>query len=118
MGYISVEKNSRKRWGLFGILLLVILCEVFTFSRGFWVAMAAEVLAFVLFFYRRGILYLFGVALAGAALAGPAVWQRLNTLRHVTEDSSANCPGGCGGASAGDRLVQLPLCFSGIRFLF
>ena len=89
MGYISVEKNSRKRWGLFGILLLVILCEVFTFSRGFWVAMAAEVLAFVLFFYRRGILYLFGVALAGAALAGPAVWQRLNTLRHVTEDSSA-----------------------------
>ena len=89
MGYISVEKNSRKRWGLFGILLLVILCEVFTFSRGFWVAMAAEVLAFVLFFYRRGILYLCGVALAGAALAGPAVWQRLNTLRHVTEDSSA-----------------------------
>ncbi|MBP5736812.1 MAG: hypothetical protein J6W55_05130, partial [Acidaminococcaceae bacterium] len=54
MGYISVEKNSRKRWGLFGILLLVILCEVFTFSRGFWVAMAAEVLAFVLFFYRKG----------------------------------------------------------------
>ncbi|MBO6039030.1 MAG: O-antigen ligase family protein, partial [Acidaminococcaceae bacterium] len=89
MGYISVEKNSRKRWILFGILLLVILCEVFTFSRGFWIAMAAEVLAFVLFFYRRGILYLLGVALAGAALAGPAVWQRLNTLRHVTEDSSA-----------------------------
>ena len=89
MGYISVEKGSRKRWGLFGILLLVILCEVFTFSRGFWVAMAAEVLAFVLFFYRKGILYLAGVALAGAALAGPAVWQRLNTLRHVTEDSSA-----------------------------
>ncbi len=89
MGYISVEKNSRKRWGLFGILLLVILCEVFTFSRGFWIAMAAEVLAFVLFFYRKGILYLIGVALAGAALAGPAVWQRLNTLRHVTEDSSA-----------------------------
>ena len=89
MGYISVEKNSRKRWILFGILLLVILCEVFTFSRGFWIAMAAEVLAFVLFFYRKGILYLLGVALAGAALAGPAVWQRLNTLRHVTEDSSA-----------------------------
>ena len=89
MGYISVEKNSRKRWILFGILLLVILCEVFTFSRGFWVAMAAEVLAFVLFFYRKGILYMLGVALAGAVLAGPAVWQRLNTLRHVTEDSSA-----------------------------
>lgn len=89
MGYISVEKNSRKRWGLFGILLLVILCEVFTFSRGFWAAMAAEVLAFVLFFYRKGILYLAGVALTGAALAGPAVWQRLNTLRHITEDSSA-----------------------------
>ena len=89
MGYIGVEKNSRKRWGMFGILLLVILCEVFTFSRGFWVAMAAEVLAFVLVFYRKGILYLLGIALAGAALAGPAVWQRLNTLRHVTEDSSA-----------------------------
>ena len=89
MGYISVEKNSRKRWGMFGILLLVILCEVYTFSRGFWVAMAVEVLAFVLVFYRKGILYLLGVALAGAALAGPAVWQRLNTLRHVTEDSSA-----------------------------
>ena len=89
MGYIGVEKNSRKRWGMFGILLLVILCEVFTFSRGFWVAMAVEVLAFVLVFYRKGILYLLGVALAGAALAGPAVWQRLNTLRHVTEDSSA-----------------------------
>lgn len=89
MGYISVEKNSRKRWGLFGFLLLVILCEVFTFSRGFWVAMAAEVLAFVLFFYRKGILYLVGVALAGAVLAGPAVWQRLETLRHITEDSSA-----------------------------
>ncbi|MBQ6913370.1 MAG: O-antigen ligase family protein [Acidaminococcaceae bacterium] len=89
MGYIGVEKNSRKRWGMFGTLLLVILCQVFTFSRGFWVAMAAEVLAFVFVFYRKGILYLLGVALAGAALAGPAVWQRLNTLRHVTEDSSA-----------------------------
>ena len=89
MGYIGVEKKSRKRWGMFAILLLVILCEVFTFSRGFWVAMAAEVLAFVFVFYRKGILYLLGVALAGAALAGPAVWQRLNTLRHVTEDSSA-----------------------------
>lgn len=89
MGYIGVEKKSRKRWGMFGILLLVLLCEVFTFSRGFWVAMAAEVLAFVLVFYRKGILYLCGVVLAGAALAGPAVWQRLDTLRHVTEDSSA-----------------------------
>jgi hypothetical protein len=89
MGYISVEKNARKRWGLFGFLLLVILCEVFTFSRGFWVAMTAEVVAFVLLFYRRGILYLLGVALGGAALAGPAVWQRLDTLRHFTEDSSA-----------------------------
>ena len=89
MGYISVEKNARKRWGLFGFLLLVILCEVFTFSRGFWIAMAAEVLVFVLFFYRKGILYLLGVALTGAALAGPVVWQRLDTLRHFTEDSSA-----------------------------
>lgn len=89
MGYISVEKNRRKRWGLFGFLLLVILCEVFTFSRGFWVAMTVEVLAFVLLFYRKGILYLLGVALGGAALAGPAVWQRLETLRHLTEDSSA-----------------------------
>ncbi|HBX75531.1 MAG: O-antigen ligase family protein [Acidaminococcaceae bacterium] len=89
MGYIGVEKKSRKRWEMFGILLLVLLCEVFTFSRGFWVAMVAEVLAFVLVFYRKGILYLCGVALAGAALAGPAVWQRLDTLRHVTEDSSA-----------------------------
>ena len=89
MGYISVEKNSRKRWGLFGLLLLVILCEVFTFSRGFWVALTAEILAFVLFFYRKGILYLLGVAMAGAVLAGPAVWQRLDTLRHFTEDSSA-----------------------------
>ncbi len=89
MGYISVEKNRRKRWGLFGFLLLVILCEVFTFSRGFWVAMTVEVLAFVLLFYRKGIFYLLGVALGGAALAGPAVWQRLETLRHLTEDSSA-----------------------------
>ena len=89
MGYISVEKNSRKRWVLFGFLLLTILCEVFTFSRGFWLAMAAEVLVFVLVFYRRGILYLAGVTLAGAALAGPAVWQRLDTIRHFTEDSSA-----------------------------
>ena len=89
MGYISVDKNSGKRWGMFGFLLLVLACEVFTFSRGFWVALAVEVLAFVLLFYRRGILYLAGVALAGAALAGPVVWQRLETLQHFTEDSSA-----------------------------
>ena len=89
MGYISVEKDARKRWVLFGFLLLVILCEVFTFSRGFWVAMTLEVVAFVFLFYRKGILYLLGVVLAGAALAGPAVWQRLDTLRNFTEDSSA-----------------------------
>jgi len=89
MGYISVEKKPRKRWILFGFLLLVILCEVLTFSRGFWIAMAAEILAFVLFFYRKGILYLLGVAAGGAFLAGPVVWQRLETLRHISEDSSA-----------------------------
>ena len=89
MGYISVEKHSRKRWLLFGFLLLVILCEVFTFSRGFWLAMAVELLLFVLLFYRKGIPYFLGVVLGGAALAGPAVWQRLETLRHLTADSSA-----------------------------
>ena len=89
MGYISVEKNSRKRWGLFGFLLLVLLCQAFTFSRGFWIAMAAEIIAFVLLFYRKGFYYLLGVAGIGAALAGPAIWQRLETLRHVSQDSSA-----------------------------
>ncbi len=89
MGFISVEKNARKRWILFGFLLLVILCEAFTFSRGFWIAMAAELLFFVLFFYRKGIVYLLGVAAAAAAMAGPVIWQRLDTMRHLTEDSSA-----------------------------
>ena len=89
MGYISEEKDSRKRWILFGVLLLTLLCEIFTFSRGFWLAMAAELLLFVLFFYRKGILYFLGVVAGGAALAGPAVWQRVATLRHITEDSSA-----------------------------
>ena len=89
MGFIGEERNSRRRWLLFGFLLLVLVCEVFTFSRGFWAAMAAEVILFVLFFYRKGILYLLGVVAAGAILAGPVVWQRLATLRHVMEDSSA-----------------------------
>ena len=89
MGYISVEKNVRKRWLLFAFLLLTILCEVFTFSRGFWLAMAVELLLFVLFFYRKGIPYLLGAIPGGAALAGPAVWQRLETLRNIAADSSA-----------------------------
>ena len=124
MGYISVEKNSRKRWGLFGILLLVILCEVFTFSRGFWVAMAAEVLAFVLFFYRRGILFLvlLGRSRAGrpGSLAAPEHAPACHGRFFGRHEAGlpGNCPGGCGGSPAGDRLVQLPLCFSGIRFLF
>lgn len=89
MGFIGVEKNSRRRWLLFGFLLLVVVCEVFTFSRGFWAAMAVEILLFVLFFYRKGIVYLLGVLAAGAALAGPVVRQRLATLQNVMEDSSA-----------------------------
>lgn len=89
MGYISVEKKRRYRWGLFGILLLTLLCVVFTFSRGFWAAMGVELVLFVLFFYRKGLLYLCGVLAAGAALAGPVIWQRLATLQNIMEDSSA-----------------------------
>ncbi len=89
MSYISVVKESRRRWILCGILLVTLLCQVYTFSRGFWAAMAAEVLAFVLLFYRRGILFLLGAGAAGGALAGPAVWQRLATLKDITADSSA-----------------------------
>lgn len=89
MGFIGVEKKSRRRWLLFGFLLLVVVCEVFTFSRGFWAAMGVELVLFVLCFYRKGIFYLLGVLAAGAALAGPVVWQRLATLQNVMEDSSA-----------------------------
>ncbi|XOQ53441.1 MAG: O-Antigen ligase [Succiniclasticum sp.] len=89
MGFISVERNSRRRWGLFGFLLAALLCLVYSFSRGFWAAMAGELVVFVLCFYRRGIIYLIGTAAAAAALAGPAVWQRLATLQHIGSDSSA-----------------------------
>ena len=51
--------------------------------------MAAELIVFVLCFYRKGIPYLVGTAAAAAVLAGPAVWQRLATLRHIASDSSA-----------------------------
>ena len=89
MSYISVVKESRRRWILFGILLVTLLCQVYTFSRGFWAAMAVEVVAFVFLFYRKGILYLLGVGAIGGALAGPVVWQRLATLKDITADSSA-----------------------------
>ena len=51
--------------------------------------MGVELVLFVLCFYRKGIFYLLGVLAAGAALAGPVVWQRLATLQNVMEDSSA-----------------------------
>ena len=89
MAFISVERNSRRRWGLFAFLLAALLCLVYSFSRGFWAAMAVELLVFVLCFYHRGIGYLVGTAAAAAALAGPAVWQRLATLQHIGSDSSA-----------------------------
>lgn len=89
MGFISVTENRRQRWGFFGFLLLTLLCLVFTFSRGFWIAMTAQLLLFVAVFYHRGIWYLLGTGLVGGLLAGPAIWQRLATLRDVMEDSSA-----------------------------
>lgn len=89
MSYISVEKDRCRRWMLFGILLLILLCVIFTFSRGFWAALGLELLIFVLFFYRKGLLYLCGVLAAGAVLAGPVIWQRLATLQNIMKDSSA-----------------------------
>ena len=89
MAFLSVETDRRRRWGLFAFLLAALLCLVYTFSRGFWAAMAAELIVFVLCFYRKGIPYLVGTAAAAAVLAGPAVWQRLATLRHIASDSSA-----------------------------
>jgi len=89
MSYISVTKPHRRRWMLFAGLVLLLVCQVYTFSRGFWAATAVEVIAFVFFFYRKGIWYLLGVIAAGATLAGPAIWHRMQTLKDIYEDSSA-----------------------------
>lgn len=88
MAFISVQKDKRWRWGLVGYLLLTCLCLVYTYSRGFWAAIALELLCFVVFFYHRGWKYLLGLAVAAAITAGPAVQQRLLTLTSVHDTSA------------------------------
>jgi len=88
MGFISTTGSKRERWYLLAYLLADLLCLVYTYSRGFWIAMACELILFVVCFYRRGIYYLLGAGAVGALLAGPAVWQRLSTLTSVHDTSA------------------------------
>lgn len=88
MGFISALTTKKYRWYLSAYLLADLLCLIFTYSRGFWIAMACELAVFVACFYRRGWYYLAGAGALGAALAGPAFWQRLSTITSVHDTSA------------------------------
>jgi len=87
MAFLSVTQKIYLRRALAAFLTGTLLCLVYTFSRGFWVAMFVELLLFVGWLYRRGTKYFLGGLAIGAALAGPAIWQRLATLNGVHDTS-------------------------------
>ena len=88
MAFISVQTDKRWQAGLFAYLLLTSLCLVYTYSRGFWAAMLAEMFCFVVLFYWQGWKYLVGLLIVSGLLAGPTIQQRLLTITSVHDTSA------------------------------
>lgn len=89
MAFISVEKERKKRLLFWLSLGVAVLALIFTYSRGFMLALVAEVVLFILFYYRKGIIPVLMGGTVFAGFMGQTVWNRLATLGHISADSSA-----------------------------
>ncbi len=87
MAFLSVCRRRKQQLGLMLYLALTLLCLVYTYSRGFWIAEAVTILCFIVLFFRRGWYYAVGAAAAGLLLSGPVVRQRLLTITSVHDTS-------------------------------
>ncbi len=68
-------------------IFVALLCLVYTYSRGNWVALAVAAFFFCVCFWRRALLPLFGVSALTIWLLHGAVWHRFISI-FGTEDTS------------------------------
>lgn len=85
----SVFKAKRVRLALTVTSLLAAACLLYTYSRGNWLACAAVLFAFCLFFYHKAFLPVLGVGALGLAVGGQAVWHRLGSILNGQDTSMA-----------------------------
>ncbi len=77
------QTKAYKKWRLTFLLtgLLAVLCLLYTYSRGNWVACAVMLLAFCVLFCRKAFIPVLGGGAAALALGGTAVLHRLESIR-------------------------------------
>ena len=88
MSFLSVSSNKNKKLALLIYLLLTTVCLVYTFSRGFWIAMTLQVFVFIACFHKNAWKQVLGLAVVGGLIAGPIVWQRVASIFNGTDTSA------------------------------
>ena len=77
------------RWGCAVVGALAAWCLLYTYSRGNWLACAALLAAFCLFYSWKALLPVVVAGAVGLTVGGAAVWQRLTSILSGQDTSIA-----------------------------